>query len=233
MKIYQLSGIGDRERIAISGITLETCDQLVFMNPDDGPNPLLTARHAAADKWPGLQVFAERGHDKRVKSYFQDAIGPGFSLPGCDVAVSEHAREVLAPILGDHVRFLPLDIVGAPCKYWAFYVTKYYYGALDETLTVFSPPYSSAPDRRKMLRAAAFKSSKELEELFVFRVPGTVAYVVPDITYATQNFFDLVAEHRLGGFNFLKIYYKGFKLGASEEPVLTSTGPEYGLPISK
>lgn len=227
MEIYNLYGIGDRERIAISGITLESRDRLLFMNPDDGPNPLPTARHAAADKWPGLQVFTERGHDKRVKSYFQDAIGPGFSLPGCDVAVSDHARDVLAPILGDHVRFLPLDVVGAPCKYWGFYVTKYYYGALDETLTVFSPPYSSAPDRRKMLRAAAFKPSKELDELFVFRVPGTVDYVVPDITYATQKFCSLVTELRLGGFNFLRIYYKGFKLGPSEKPVLTSSGPQY------
>lgn len=227
MQIYELNGIGNRERIAISAITLEVYDRFLFMNPDDGPNPAPTARHAAADKWPGLQVFAERGHDKRVKPYFQDAIGPGFSLPGCEVAVSEHARGVLAPILGDHVRFLPLDVVGAPCKYWAFYVTQYYYGELDETLTVFKPPYNSAPDRRKMLRAAAFNPSEQLDKLYVFRVPGAVDYVVPDNTYATQKFFDLVTEHRLGGFNFMKIYYKGFKLSPSEEPVFTSIGPEY------
>lgn len=227
MEIYQFFAIGDRERIAISGTTLEVCDRFLFMNPDDGPDPAPTARHAAADKWPGLQVFAERGHDKRIKSYFQDAIGPGFTLPGCDVAVSEHAREVLAPILGDHVRFLPLDVVGAPCKYWAFYVTQYYYGELDEDLTVFKPPYNSAPDRRKMLRAAAFKPSERLDELYVFRVPGTVDYVVPDITYATQRFFDLVKEHQLGGFNFMRIHYKGFKADPSEGPSFRSSGPEY------
>lgn len=227
MEIYQMYAIGDRERIAISGITLEIRDQFLFMNPDDGPNPPANARIVAAEKWPGLQVFAERGHDKRIKSYFQDAIGPGFALHGCDVAVSEHAREVLAPILGDYVRFLPLDVVGAPSKYWAFYVTHYYFGELDEELSVFKPPYSSAPDRRKMLRAAAFKPSKKLDDLYVFRLPGTVDYVVPDVTYATQKFYDLVTKHNLGGFNFMRIYYKGFKADPSEGPSLVSTGPKY------
>ncbi len=227
MDIYTISAIGDQERIAISGITLEVRDELLFMNPDRMRNPPSDARLRAAEKWPGLQVFAERGHDKRIKSYFQDAIGPGFSFDGCEIAVSEHAREVLAPILGDQVRFLSLDIVGAPCKYWAFYATQYYYGELDEELSVFVPPYGSAPDRRKMLRAPAFKADQSLSDLYVFRLPGTMDYVVPDNTYATQKFFDLLKEHELGGFNFNRIYYKGFKANPAEGRSLVSAGPKY------
>jgi hypothetical protein len=225
--IFELSGIGDQERIAISDIALETRELLEYLNPDDGPNPAVGARHLAASKWEKLKLTVKAGHDKRVKPYFQDAIGPGFMLPGCSLAVGESAKQILEPYLGDKVRFLSLDVVGSPCPYWAFYATEYYSGELDMDQSIFRPPYSSASDRRQMLRAAAFPSSKELDEMYVFRVPGTAEYVVPDITYATKKFLELVVKLNLGGFTFSRIHFRGFKARSEDNPVYVSPGPKY------
>ncbi|MFZ6638970.1 hypothetical protein ACO0LL_04470 [Undibacterium sp. TC4M20W] len=231
MKVYELSSVGKASKIGIHGITLETREQLKFMNPDDGPNPAPTARQVAADQWPGLQVVAKREHDKKAKPYFLDVVGPGFVVPGCEIAVSDHARKILEPILEEQVRFLSLDIVGAPCQYWALYVTQYYFGELDQELSRFDEPYSSAKDRRKMLRAPAFKQSAILDDLYIFRLPGTLDYVVSDCSYATEKFYELAKLHNLGGFSFLNIYYKGFKADPLVGPVLVTSGTKYPVDL--
>lgn len=78
-----------------------------------------------------------------------------------------------------------------------------------------------------MLRAPAFKPSNTLDELYVFRLPGTLDYVVPDSIYATQKFYELIRKHNLGGFNFVNIYYKGVKVDPVEGPMSVSDGPKY------
>lgn len=104
MDIYEISGSGNEESFGFTIIS-EVRDELKFMNPDRVQNPSSDARLLAAKRWPGLQVVAERGSNRGVKPYFYDAIGAGtgFSFDSCDMAVSEHAKEVLAPILGDQV----------------------------------------------------------------------------------------------------------------------------------
>lgn len=231
MEIFKLSGTGEEKNgLAVNGITLDMVyGPLAFMDPDDAPHPSPLARVEAAKHWPGLQVVAEPGEEKRLKTYLQDAIGPGFSFPGCDLAVSDHAREVLEPVLGDQAMFLNLDVVGAPFRYWAFYATQYY-DDLDEDLCVLAPPYDSAPDRRMMMRHAGFKQTERLDHLYVFRVPGTERYTPPyNVTFATQRFLDLVVKHQLGGFTFSKNYHKGFKLPPGDKSVFVSPGPKYPL----
>jgi hypothetical protein len=230
MEIYELSGSGENTNgLAITGITLKLAHgPLAFMNPDKAPNPSPSARVEAASHWTGLRVVAEQAKVKR-KPYLRDAIGPGFSFPGCSLAVSDHAKEILEPILGDQVIFLDLDVVHAPFKYWGFYATQYY-DDLDEDLCVLEEPYDSAPDRRMMMRQVGFKQTERLEALYVFRVPGTERYTPPpNVTFATQKFLDLVVEHNLGGFSFLKNYHKGFRLPPGEKPVLHPPGPKYPL----
>jgi hypothetical protein len=230
MEVLKISGSGDKNGLAITGITLDMClGPLAFMNPDDAPNPPLAARRDAAKKWPGVRVVAEHGQENRLKTYLQDAIGPGFSFPGCDLAVSDRAREILEPILGSQVAFLDLDVVNAGRKYWAFYPTQYY-SNLDPELCELSPPYPSAADRRPMMRKVGFVQSEELEQLYVFRVPSTAAYsVFAPGTFATQKFLDLVVKHQLGGFTFSKNFHKGFRLSPGEQQVIVSNGPKYPL----
>jgi hypothetical protein len=230
MEIYHLTGDGEKNGLAITGITLDmVIGSLAFMNPDSTLNPSLTARFDAAKKWNGLQVVAEHGLEKRLKAYLQDAIGPGFSFPGCQLAVSNHAREILEPILKDQVLFLELNVIGAPFKYWALYPTQYY-SDLDASLCALEPPYDSSTDRRPMMRKVGFKQTERLEQLYVFRVPSTPEYFVfSDATYATQNFLDLVIKHQLGGFTFSKNFQKGFRLAPGEKQVFVSPGPQYSL----
>lgn len=230
MEIFQLSGTGEKNGLAVNGITLDMVyGPLAFMNPDESVNPPPSARVEVAKRWPGLRVVAEPGEEKRLKVYLQDAIGPGFSFPGCDLAVTDHAREVLEPVLGDQVLFLDLDVVGAPLKYWAFYATTYY-EMIDEDLCVITPPYESASDRRPMVRQVGFRQTEQLEELYAFRVPSTAVYRVPyNVTFATQRLLDLVVKHNLGGFTFSRNYHKGFKLPPGEKSVFVSPGPKYPL----
>jgi hypothetical protein len=204
---------------------LELAEKLKFMNPDQECNHPPDARRIAATKWPGLRVLSKRSPDKRVKPYFRDVIGAGFYVPGCTLCVSDRARIILEPILGDSVQFLSLDVVGAPSTYWVMYPTQYYYGALDHERIIARASYNPL-DSRKTIYNAAFMPSDVLNALYVFRLPSSAEYRCLDFTFATQKFMDVVNQHKLSGFGFLKLFYKGYKLPPSESVVYVSPGPK-------
>jgi hypothetical protein len=167
--------------------------------PDPG------ARRNAAAKWAGMTVFASQDKSSRSKAFFEDAIGPGFSLPGCTLCVSETARRVLEPAVGDQAAFLPIEVVGAPMPYWILYVTRFYDG-VDLRKSRLKVPSTAIADRRQELRDPVFLNSRQLEELYLFRVTGThefTPFALGD--FATQRFLDLVVTQKLGGFSFLPV----------------------------
>jgi len=147
-------------------------------------------------------------------------------LPGCELAVSEKARQLLSGPLASEAAFLPVDVRGAPGPYWLLYALEYC-GAVDMAKSVFTEPYASALDRRAMLRKPAFEQSANLEQRLVFRIPGSSTFVPPDVTYATEAFLNLVQKLKLSGFTFLRILSKDRKLQDGEKPVLVSRGAQY------
>lgn len=227
MEIFDVSGIGSSKGLAISMGDDFLPSNYYFLDPDIEPNPLPSARFDAAKKWQSLRIQSMPAVGRRAKPYFEDATGPGFYLPGCSFAVNDYARAKLEPILGDQVIFLPLEIAGAPCNYWVFYVT-HYYGGVDLERSRFRAAQSYSEDKRKELRDVIFLDSPKLRELFVFRVPGTAEYFPFALgDFATRQFFDLVHDLKLGGFHFVKVIGKGEIIDPTVPPVLVSKGAKY------
>jgi hypothetical protein len=227
MDIFHLSGTGNSQSLELS--MCENLDRSPFeyLNPDLDVAPASIARVHAAARWTGLTIESKQAIGVRGKPYFEDATGPGFSLPGCTLCVSDRARNLLAPALRTQAIFLPIDIRGAPTQYWILYVTAFY-GAIDTQRSYLRDAPSYVKDRRKELRTPVFLDSPELQSLYVFRVPGTATYVPFALgDFATQRFLDLVNEQGLGGFGFIRLRAKGEPLRPAESPVIVSKGPIY------
>jgi hypothetical protein len=185
------------------------------------------ARSRAAESWSGIEVRAAQSPHHRSKAYFQDALGAGFFLPGCGTCVSDHARAKLESDLGDQARFLPISVIGAPMPYWILYATRYFDG-IDLDRSRVRAPAEYIADRRLELREPYFPATSELEELIIFRVAGTKAYVPFALgDYVTQRFLELVRKHNLGGFSFARVRPYREPLAPDEAPILISRGPRY------
>lgn len=227
MDTLHLSGVGSSKGLVISMAEALHNPAYAFLYPDVAGQSQPADRSRAAARWNGLTIAPLRASDPKATAFFEDATGPGFSLPGCTLCVSERVRDALGPALEGQAVFLPIEIRGAPEKYWIFYVTNYYTG-IDLHRSVFRDAPSYSQDRRRELRSPVFVETPELKELLVFRVPSSSEFVPFALgDFATQRFKDLVIEAGLSGFSFIRVRGKGELLRPGEPAVFTSKGPKY------
>lgn len=225
MQVFSV-GAESARGLDISTINLTEYERHWYLLPDTSLTaPDHEARVMAANAWKPLRLKAAQSEDFKSKAYFQDALD--LSLPGCCTCVSENARTKLEPSLGDQVKFLPIDLKGAPMPYWALYATRFY-SKVDLSRSRIREPAAYISDRRLELREPYFLDSSELDELFIFRVAGAPEYVPFALgDYVTQRFVDLVTAHSLGGFSFMRLLPHGEVLPPGEARIQISRGPKY------
>lgn len=230
MDIFYLSGTSNSDGLEILMGDALLSPAHLYLNPDtDATPPLQNARAIAAMLWQPLSISWRQAPHIRAKAFFEDATGPGFSLPGCNLCVSDHARIELTPYLKDQATFLPINIRGAPQTYWVLYVTRYY-DKIDLSNSKVRIPSAYISDRRLELREPAFYESEELSQLHVFRVRGTSEYVPFALgDFATEKFRSLVSAIGLGGFSFMRATATARRMAVGEPPVLMSKGKRYSV----
>jgi len=161
-------------------------------------------RKCAALTWRTLEILWAVGENQTAPAVWSDALGFGKTIRGFETLVSESAREVLTPYIGGECQFLPVEIPGAPTRYFVLYITRLL-DCLDTRATRFSGQNPFGP---RLVSVPSFKS--ESVNGFLFRLIGGRGYQL-DYDFATDEFIELVRGLGLGGFKIQR------QRGSSEE----------------
>ena len=161
-------------------------------------------RTCAAITWKPLEISWSVGENQTAPTGWADALGFGKTIRGFETLVSESAREVLTSYIGGECQFLPVEIPGAPMRYFVLYVTRLL-DCLDTKTTRFSGQNPFGP---RLVSVPSFRS--ESLNGFLFRLMGGRGYQL-DYDFATNEFIKLVRGLGLRGFKIQR------QRGSSEE----------------
>lgn len=154
---------------------------------------------------PGFRLRAEPPDDRRYKPRFLDchaiisSVSPDCVIRSFSCVVSDNARRLISEHTNE-VAFVPIDIVGAPSQYFAFWVTNVL-DIVDRKRSVLDE-YPPGAGRFRIVRSA-FKGHDGQVSLAVRQARHNYWFVRD---YVTRAFVDLVRSRKLTGFEFYDPY---------------------------
>jgi hypothetical protein len=142
--------------------------------------------------------------NKRTKLRFSDFVSSSCGYPGTELFVSERAVDLLNPFLSKECAFLPVQIDGAPTRYfypWVLTTTD----AIDRSKSEFKDDVylDWSGQRRSRLMTFEFREEKVDGRLLV-RLPGAHLSLVSQVTYCTSAFIELVRKLKISGVHCLR-----------------------------
>lgn len=150
------------------------------------------ARRRAVHAWEPLSLWWLPPDGK--EAFFDDVVGFG-GIRGFETLVSARARDLLLPYVESECAFLPVEISGAPLRYFVLYVTRLV-DCLDKDRSRFGRPAPSLPTPISIPRLREDSVSG-----YLFRLQGGGGYQF-DYDFGTESFVALVRTLGLRGFRF-------------------------------
>lgn len=161
---------------------------------DASPN----SRRQKAQEWSEIPLQLYKGFttDKTGQStLFLDAINACNVVQGAEIIVSNSAKNKIEDYVKGECIFLPVNLLGAPQKYWLLYVTNILDCLVIKDSKLHKNRYSP-----KSVRHYSF-DEKKLENTYLFRLPGHLGYL-EDKDFSTSCFLNLVKNEEIRGFEF-------------------------------
>jgi hypothetical protein len=208
MLVFKLEGDGEYVTAALPGMLEMVVLVKDFLAERNNPDPM--CRWRKAEEWEEMELHPYPGFNYKEGEpfYFNDVINASNSVLGADTIVSDQAKLELAPHIEHECVFLPVNLMGAPQKYWMMYVTH----VLD-CLDIRNSKFSHIRNPPKGIAHYSFNVEK-LEDVYLFRLPGHFDYLEPR-DFATQRFLDLTRKLGIRGFEFWELNKPG------QDPIVT------------